>query len=104
MTKLRADRGPRGAAKAVRTVGHSQLPNFGVQFFDLLLVNHWGFLTATLEHAGGSLQQRPLPAVDHRRMNPEPAAQFGYRLFTLQRLQRHLRLELRHMLLSFRHL
>ena len=41
---------------------------------------------------------------DHRRMNPEPAHQLGHRLLTFQRIKSHLRLELRRMLLPFRHL
>ena len=38
------------------------------------------------------------------KLNPEPARELGNRLLTLQRFQRHLRLELRQMLLPFRHL
>jgi hypothetical protein len=34
-----------------------------VQLFHLLLVNLWGFLAASLEHAGGIFQQRFLPCV-----------------------------------------
>jgi hypothetical protein len=37
-------------------------------------------------------------------MNPEPARQLGNRLLTLQRFQRHFRLELWSVLLPFRHL
>ncbi len=55
---------------------------------ELPLVNLSGFLSATLEHAGDTFQKRFIPCVTHRRMKPEPAGQFGYRLFTLQRFQR----------------
>lgn len=42
--------------------------------------------------------------VNHRRRNPEPVCQLGYRLFNPQGLRRHLRLEIRHLLGPFRHL
>src|SRR6056297_434477 len=96
--------GPRLELSGQKIVGHSQLPDLGVQLLDLLLVNLGSFLATTFEHAGCAFQQCPLPGVDHRRMNPEPACQLGHRLLTLQRLKRHLRLELRRMLLPFRHL
>jgi hypothetical protein len=41
--------------------------------FDPLFINLRGFLAATLEYAGRALQERPLPAVDHRRMNAKLA-------------------------------
>jgi hypothetical protein len=41
--------------------------------------------------------------VDHRRVNLKPARQLGNRLFTLQGPKGHSRLELRLVLLSFRH-
>lgn len=40
-----------------------------VQFFDLLLVDFWGLLSATLERAGRAVQKRPFSAVDHRWVN-----------------------------------
>jgi hypothetical protein len=42
--------------------------------------------------------------MDHRRMNPEPARQLSGGFLALQGFQRDLRLELRRMLLAFRHL
>ncbi len=56
------------------------------RFFHLLLVNLGGHLAAACKHAGCAFQQRPRQGVDHRRMKPEPARQFGHRLFALQRL------------------
>ena len=41
--------------------------------------------------------------MDHRRVNPEPARQLGYRLLTLQGFQSHTGLELRFVNLAFRH-
>jgi hypothetical protein len=66
-----------------------------MEFLNLLLVDLWGFLAAALEHPGSAFKQGPLPLMDHRRMHTEPARQLGYRLFTLQRFKRPLRLELR---------
>jgi hypothetical protein len=56
-----------------------------------------------LEHARGALKERFLPLVDHRRVYAEPARQFRNRLFVLQSLQGHARLERRFMLSSLRH-
>lgn len=85
-------------------IGDGQRPDLGMQFFHLLLVDLGGFPASSLKHARGTFKKGFLPFVDHRRMNPEPACQFGNRLFSLQRLKRHLRLEFRRMLLPFRHL
>ena len=85
-------------------VGHGQLADLRVQLLHLLLVDLRGLLTAALEHARGAFQQSLRLYVDHRWVNAEPARQFGYRLLALQRFQRHLRLELRRMLLPFQHL
>ena len=71
---------------------------------DRLLVSLWhprGL--SPLEDSAGPLQQRLLPLMNHRRVNPEPVPQLRYRPLPLQRLKCHLRLELGLVLLSFRH-
>jgi len=85
-------------------VGHGQLADLRVQLLHLLLVDLRVLLTAALEHARGAFQQSLRPYVDHRRVNSEPARQFGYRLLALQRLKSSLRTEIRRMLLPSRNL
>src|SRR6056297_4311305 len=91
--------GPRLELSGQKIVGHSQLPDLGVQFLHLLLVNLGLLSTAALEHAGRALQQGTFPLMDHRRMHPEPARQLGGGLLALQGFQRDLRLELGSVLL-----
>jgi hypothetical protein len=79
-----------------KIVGYSLLPDLG-----LLHVNLGGFLATTFEDAGCAFQQRPLPSVHHRPIDPKLAFQLGRRLLILKRF---LCLELRRMLLLFRDL
>jgi hypothetical protein len=57
----------------------------------------------TVKDIRGSLDQKLLPLIDHRRVNAVPARQLGDRPFPLQRLQRHTRLERGIVLSAFRH-
>lgn len=78
--------------------------DLGVELFHLLLVDLGLFPTTAFEYTGGALKQSAFPLVNHRRMNPEPACLLGCGLFALQGFQGDLRLELRRVLLAFRHL
>jgi hypothetical protein len=78
--------------------------DLGVQVPDLVCSDHRCMAAAAFKDTGGALKQGAFPLVDHRRMHTEPARQFRHGLLTFQRLQGHLRLELRGMLLSFRYL
>jgi hypothetical protein len=85
---------------AKKIVGDGQLPDLGLQVRNLFFVDFRRSPAAALKGTRRALKQGPLPLMDHRRVNPEPAAQF----FAFQRVQRHLDPELRVMLLPFRHI
>lgn len=83
-----------------KVVGHGQLPDLGMQLFQLLFVDLWSFRVATLENARRAFKQRTLPAVDHRRVNAKLACKRSNRPLTLQCLKRNFGLELRRMVRS----
>lgn len=59
-----------------KRVGHRQLPDLGVQFLHLLLVDP-GLLAVAARRQG------TFPLTDHRWMNPEPTRQFDGGLLAL---------------------
>lgn len=77
-----------------KSVGHSQLPDLGVQLLHLLPVDLWLLSGAALEHTGRTVAQSTFPLMDQRRMHPEPARQLGLGFLALQGFHRDLRLEL----------
>lgn len=95
---------PAHLAHAIEGRLQELLADLCVKLVDLSLVDLRLASAAAFEDAGGSVQQSALSLMDHRGMNAEPAGQLGCRLLALQRLKRHSRLELRRMLLAFRHL
>jgi len=89
---------------AKKIVGDGQLPDLGMEIFNLLFVNLRCFSTTALKDARRALQQGALPLMDHRGMHAEPTGQITDRLLAFQRLQRDPCLEFRVMLFPFRHL
>ena len=73
---------------------HGQLADLGVQFLDLGLAILLPTLPLARKNLGQALLRLALPLGDHDRVDTKPGRQLGHRLLALQRLQRHLGLEL----------
>jgi hypothetical protein len=83
---------------------HRQLADLGMQILEATGIHlRLRRVAAPLEYLRRAVKKRLLPLVDHRRVDLKPALQLSNCLFTLQGLKGHSRLELRLVLLSFRH-
>ena len=88
-----------------------------MQIPDLILIDHRRLAATAFKDTGRAIEQRvgpendsldrflilSTPLIDHRRMHAELARKLRHGRLAFQRLKCHLRLELRRMLLSFRH-
>ena len=86
-----------------KNIGDGQLPNLGMEVFDLLVVDCRCLPIAALKYARHAFKQSTLRLVKHRRVHAKPTGQLADRLFGFQRLKRNPGLEFWMTLLLFRH-
>jgi hypothetical protein len=71
------------------------LPDLGVQLLDLALADSLGHISGSRKAARHSFDGLPLPRCDHRMVHAMLGSQLCQRQVAPDRLQRHLRLEIR---------